>query len=85
MPAGRARLVFQDDGRGFPQGMDWQSAPSLGLRLIRMLSDQLGAELEWKNGTGTTFELRFPLADAEAGGPQEAKAVADGAGKYTHR
>ncbi len=83
--SGKVRLVFQDDGRGFPAGMDWQAAPSLGLRLIRMLSDQLGAELEWKNAAGTTFELRFPLAGDHAGEPQDAKAVPDGAGKYTHR
>jgi two-component sensor histidine kinase len=83
--AGQARLVYQDDGRGFPAGMDWQSAPSLGLRLIRMLSDQLGAELEWRNGMGTTFELRFPLAGDPAGEPHDAKAVSDGTGKYTHR
>lgn len=83
--AGQARLVYHDDGRGFPAGMNWQSAPSLGLRLIRMLSEQLGAELEWSNGTGTTCELRFPLAGDHAGEPHDVKAVPDGTGKYTHR
>jgi two-component sensor histidine kinase/CheY-like chemotaxis protein len=59
MDDGRARLVFQDDGRGFPPGMDWSATPSLGLRLIRMLSDQLNGELALRGGPGTTFELRF--------------------------
>ncbi|ALA59113.1 putative Histidine kinase family [Nitrospira moscoviensis] len=84
MDDGRARLVFQDDGRGFPPGMDWRATSSLGLRLIRMLSDQLDAELVLHEGPGTTFELRF-AAGGEPEHPPEAKAVLDGAGQYTDR
>lgn len=59
------RLVFRDDGRGFPAGFDWHSAESLGLRLVRMLSEQLGADLSHHNGSGTTFELHFNIHETE--------------------
>lgn len=54
---GRIRVVFSDDGRGLPPELDWRSADTLGLRLIRMLADQLGGTSELCNGQGTRFEL----------------------------
>lgn len=82
---GRVRLVYHDDGRGLPPGLNWQATSSLGLRLIRMLSDQLGAELELRKGPGTTFDIRFALDDQRAERRHDTKAVLDGTGKYTHR
>lgn len=55
------RLVFQDDGKGFPSGFDWHATESLGLRLVRMLSEQLRADLRHRNGSGTTFEICFDI------------------------
>jgi two-component sensor histidine kinase len=54
---GRIRIVFSDDGDGLPPEIDWRSADTLGLRLIRMLTDQLGGTSELDNGQGTRFEL----------------------------
>ncbi|TMA90880.1 MAG: response regulator [Deltaproteobacteria bacterium] len=54
---GRIRVVFSDDGRGLPPELDWRSADTLGLRLIRMLVEQLGGASELCNGQGTRFEL----------------------------
>jgi len=54
---GRIRVVFSDDGRGLPPELDWRSADTLGLRLIRMLAEQLGGTSELCNGQGTRFEL----------------------------
>jgi two-component sensor histidine kinase len=65
------QLVFRDDGRGFPVGLDWQATESLGLRLVRMLSDQLQAELTHHNGTGATFELCFDIHGAPVTEPGE--------------
>jgi two-component sensor histidine kinase len=78
-------LRFHDDGHGFPQGLDWQAAGSLGLRLIRMLSRQLNADLALKNGAGATFELSFNLPIARKGESFDSKAVADAKGEHTHR
>jgi two-component sensor histidine kinase len=54
---GRIRIVFSDDGVGLPPEIDWRSADTLGLRLIRMLTEQLGGTSELYNGQGTRFEL----------------------------
>jgi two-component sensor histidine kinase len=54
---GRIRIVFSDDGGGLPPEIDWRSADTLGLRLIRMLTEQLGGTSELDNGQGTRFEL----------------------------
>jgi two-component sensor histidine kinase len=54
---GRIRIVFSDDGGGLPPEIDWRSADTLGLRLIRMLTEQLGGTSELYNGQGTRFEL----------------------------
>lgn len=84
MERGRARLTFRDDGRGFPTGMDWQATPSLGLRLIRMLSDQLSADLQLRHESGVTFELQFTVDGDHDDSPGQ-KVVLDGAGKYIDR
>jgi two-component sensor histidine kinase len=54
---GNIRVVFADDGGGLPPGLDWRTTDSLGLRLIRMLTEQLGGTSELVNGQGTRFEL----------------------------
>ena len=74
------RLRFQDDGCGLPPGLDFQAAETLGLRLIRMLSKQLHAELKVHNGTGSAFELSFLIQDPHIGPSTETKAVLDAQG-----
>ena len=79
------RLVFRDDGRGLPEGVDWQAAGSLGLRLIRMLSRQLNADLTLRNGSGTTFELQFNLSAGTRNASSGTKAVENAKGQHSHR
>lgn len=53
-------LAVADDGVGIPDDFDWQNPRSLGLRIVRILTKQLGGELTLHgNGGGTRFELRF--------------------------
>ncbi|HEY9824991.1 MAG TPA: histidine kinase dimerization/phosphoacceptor domain -containing protein, partial [Stenomitos sp.] len=53
-------LTIQDDGIGLPPNLDIQSCPSLGLRLVRLLALQLGAEFTLdKPSIGTCFHLVF--------------------------
>ncbi len=56
------RLFFEDDGCGLPTEIDWKTTSSLGLRLIRMLSDQLHGSLTLTSGSGTTFQLQFAVS-----------------------
>jgi len=52
-------LTVQDDGTGFPQNFDWTAAPSLGFRLVRMLAEQLRAQIAVHRGNPTIVGLTF--------------------------
>jgi two-component sensor histidine kinase len=57
--AGRISFCVADNGSGFPEGFDWRQANSLGLRLVQMLSGQIGANVEVNSEAGTRFEIAF--------------------------
>ena len=59
---GIAELTIADDGVGIPAEIDVERTASLGLRLVRSLSHQLGATAEFSSTGGTTFRLAFPAA-----------------------
>ena len=59
---GLARLVVADNGIGLRSDIDWSSARSLGLRLVRSLAEQLGAKIEVKSDSGTEVQLIFAAA-----------------------
>ena len=42
--------------------IDWETARTLGLRLVRTLAEQLGARIELKTNAGTEVQLTFPAA-----------------------
>jgi len=67
-PNGTARLELSDDGVGLPEGLDWTTSRSLGLRLIRELALQLSATLEIQSARGTTVRLTFPIGGGEPDG-----------------
>ena len=53
----RLVLVVVDDGNGLPDG--WQSSDTLGMQLVRDLSEQLNAELEIVSVQGSRFQISF--------------------------
>ncbi len=64
LPSGELSLSCRDDGVGIPESMDWKDSPSLGLRIVNILTKQIDGELTLdRSGGGTGFELRFPAAD----------------------
>ncbi len=63
-PRGTALLTLTDDGVGFREGLDWTTARSLGLRLVRTLAQQLHASLEVESRCGTEVRLRFSLTNS---------------------
>ena len=61
---GQVRIKVSDDGVGLPDGLDWRSAPSLGLRLVQMLSRQLKTTVEASGGAGTGFSITFEKSES---------------------
>ncbi len=64
-PAGTVGLELSDDGVGLPEGLDWTSARSLGLRLIRELANQLSATLHIESAGGTKVRLTIPIGQGQ--------------------
>jgi two-component sensor histidine kinase len=62
-PDGSVCLEVADDGVGLPENFNTKTDGGLGFRLIRTLSDKLGAFLEIESDSlGVTFRLRVPAA-----------------------
>jgi PAS domain S-box-containing protein len=59
LETGELALSCQDDGVGIPESLDWETAPSLGLRIIQILTKQLKGKLRLDRSGGTRFELTF--------------------------
>jgi len=66
-PEDTVDLVFSDDGLGFKSSVDWRQADTLGLQLVRMLTEQLQGTIEMVNGRGTTFRLNFSRSTKQKG------------------
>ncbi|MFA4876014.1 MAG: PAS domain S-box protein [Methanoregula sp.] len=50
-------VIFRDDGIGIPADFDWRNTPSLGLRLVNSLVDQLSGTIELDRSAGTLFTI----------------------------
>lgn len=57
---GHYQLAISDDGIGLPEGLQVEKAKSLGLRLVRILTGQIGGKLNFVSKVGlTTFTVDF--------------------------
>jgi len=54
-------LVVEDNGIGLPKGFDIDRAKSLGLRLVKTLTRQLGGRVRFTSDHGTKFSIRFSV------------------------
>jgi two-component sensor histidine kinase len=58
----RLRIVYEDDGVGFPEGFDMAADGHLGMRFIRLLGEQLDGTPEWlSDPLGIRYELSIPV------------------------
>ena len=58
---GEMLLTVSDDGRGLPDGFNPESAPSLGLKIVRTMARQLNGEFSIARGDpGAVCRLSFP-------------------------
>jgi len=56
----KINLIIGDNGIGLPPDLDWEDSPSLGLRLVRILTQQLDGEIQLLSSpSGTYFHLQF--------------------------
>lgn len=53
------KLTIRDDGLGLPPDFDPDKSSSLGLRLVKGLSRQLGGDYRFENCDGSKFIIRF--------------------------
>lgn len=52
-------MNIKEDGKGISDEIDIRKTKSLGLRLVRMLSQQLKGDFEFQSDNGASFELKF--------------------------
>jgi two-component sensor histidine kinase len=51
------RIIFEDNGAGFPEGIDFHNTETLGLQLINMLVAQLDGAIEMDRNGGTRYVI----------------------------
>jgi len=66
------RLTVADNGAGLPTGLDWREAPSLGLRIVDILTRQIDGTIEYSTEDGTAFSLAFRRSPACVPGESQA-------------
>lgn len=52
-------LIFEDNGKGFPEDIDFKNSTSLGLQLVNALVDQIEGSIELERDRGTKFIIKF--------------------------
>ncbi len=53
----KLKMIVEDNGKGFPENIDFKNTESLGLQLVNTLVDQLKGEIELERNNGTRFIL----------------------------
>ncbi|AKJ39666.1 histidine kinase dimerization/phosphoacceptor domain -containing protein [Methanosarcina barkeri] len=52
-------LIVRDNGKGFPENLDFRNTTSLGLQLVTTLVDQIEGDIRLDRCRGTSFEISF--------------------------
>ncbi len=55
-------ITISDNGSGLPEGLDIHNPDSLGMQLVKILSKQLNASIEYQSNGGSTFLVKFKKA-----------------------
>lgn len=56
---GKCKLIYQDNGKGFPEGISLDNIDTLGLELIEILSEQMDGSMEFMNQNGARVEIEI--------------------------
>jgi len=49
-----------DDGAGFPRGSDYRTMTSMGMSIIRTLTEQISGTIKLDGSAGTRFTIVYP-------------------------
>jgi two-component sensor histidine kinase/ligand-binding sensor domain-containing protein len=60
-PSALNKIIYYDNGPGMPEGYDISKSSSLGMKVIQLLTKQLGGTLHFYNDNGSTFEIPFKI------------------------
>jgi len=55
------KLVYKDNGPGLPEGLNIEKSTSLGMKVILLLTKQLGGKLNYYFDHGSVFEIPFSI------------------------
>jgi two-component sensor histidine kinase len=53
------KLTYADNGKGFPEALDFRNSETLGLQLVNALIDQIEGSLDLEREHGTKFIIKF--------------------------
>ena len=53
-------VTVQDDGVGLPEGFELENIQTLGVQLVRAVSTQIGADMEFRTNGGTFVRISVP-------------------------
>jgi two-component sensor histidine kinase len=56
-------LTVADNGKGFPERVDFRNTDSLGLQIVNVLVEQIEGCIELKKNNGTEFSICFKKSD----------------------
>ena len=59
----QAKIVIRDNGIGLSQDLIFEETQTMGLRIVRILNEQLGGSMEIAHERGTQFSLTFDFID----------------------
>jgi len=64
---GRAELTVADDGPGFPEGFDPAKTDSLGLKLVKLLAEELCGTISFESRNGARITVAFSTDSGSTG------------------
>jgi two-component sensor histidine kinase len=59
------KLTFRDNGPGMAADFNIEKSNSLGMKVIQLLTRQLGGSMKYYNNNGSVFEIQFPKTTAK--------------------
>lgn len=62
---GRALVRVRDNGVGIDPNIDFETTPTMGLRIVRILTEQLNGKMIISREGGSQFSLEFALIDED--------------------